>query len=44
MCYADHTFYEKQWFQRIEKEELPIRYDYPDRDSLIFMLGWINKS
>ncbi|MGQ7354396.1 hypothetical protein ACTGXY_06080 [Streptococcus suis] len=38
MCYADHTFYEKQWFQRIEKEELPIRYDYPDRDSLIFML------
>lgn len=37
-CYAAHSFYEKQGFQRIEKEELPIRYDFPDRDSLIFML------
>ena len=37
-CYAAHSFYEKQGFQWIEKEELPIRYDFPDRDSLIFML------
>ena len=37
-CYAAHSFYEKQVFQRIVKEELPIRYDFPDRDSLIFML------
>ena len=37
-CYAAHSFYEKQGFQRIEKEELPIRYDFHDRDSLIFML------
>lgn len=37
-CYAAHRFYEKQGFQQIEKEDLPIRYDYPDRDSLIFIL------
>ncbi|HEM3613276.1 TPA: GNAT family N-acetyltransferase [Streptococcus suis] len=38
-CYAAHRFYEKQGFKQIEKEELPVRYDYLDRDSLFFMLG-----
>jgi N-acetylglutamate synthase-like GNAT family acetyltransferase len=33
-----HGFYKKVGFKQIMKEELPIQYDYPDRDSLIFVL------
>ena len=33
-----HSFYEKSGFKKIEKEELPINYDYPYDDSLFFYL------
>lgn len=33
-----HSFYKKVGFNEIAKEDLPIRYDYPDRNSLIFEL------
>lgn len=33
-----HNFYKKVGFNEILKESLPIQYDYPDRDSLIFRL------
>ncbi|ANE48179.1 GCN5 family acetyltransferase [Paenibacillus swuensis] len=33
-----HNFYKKVGFKEIAKEDLPIQYDYPDRDSLIFKL------
>lgn len=36
-CYRAHAFYKKHGFFQITKEELPIAYDYPDRDSLIFI-------
>ena len=35
-----HKFYEKAGFQKIEKEELPVEYDYPYEDSDFFSL-WI---
>lgn len=33
-----HGFYKKVGFKKIDKEDLPIQYDYSDRDSLIFEL------
>jgi N-acetylglutamate synthase-like GNAT family acetyltransferase len=33
-----HAFYRKAGFAQIDKSEAPIRYDYPDRDSLLFRL------
>lgn len=36
-CYAAHAFYKKHGFSEIGKEELPITYDYPDRDSDLFL-------
>lgn len=33
-----HGFYKKVGFKKISKEDLPINYDYPDRDSLLFQL------
>ncbi|GIM29299.1 hypothetical protein CPJCM30710_19650 [Clostridium polyendosporum] len=33
-----HSFYKKVGFKQIPKEALPIPYEYPDRDSLIFRL------
>ncbi len=33
-----HSFYKKVGFKEIDKEDLPIQYDYPDRNSLIFEL------
>ena len=33
-----HGFYKKVGFKEIIKEDLPIKYDYPDRDSFIFQL------
>lgn len=35
---ALHKFYEMAGFHRICTQELPIRYLYPDRDSLLYML------
>lgn len=33
-----HSFYKKVGFIQISKQDLPIRYDYPDRKSLLFLL------
>jgi len=33
-----HQFYRRQGFRHIDASELPIRYAYPDRDSLLFRL------
>lgn len=38
-----HSFYKKVGFKEIAKGDLPIQYDYPDRDSLIFELGLSDK-
>lgn len=34
-----HRFYERAGFKRIAKEELPFPYEYPDRNSYIFLLS-----
>ncbi|MDQ0045857.1 N-acetylglutamate synthase-like GNAT family acetyltransferase [Paenibacillus polymyxa] len=33
-----HGFYKKVGFKEINKEDLPIKYDYPDCNSIIFLL------
>lgn len=33
-----HKFYERAGFYKISKENLPIKYEYPDRNSLIYEL------
>lgn len=33
-----HRFYEKAGFRQIKPSELPVKYTFPDRDSLIFLL------
>ena len=33
-----HSFYKKIGFKEITKEQLPIKYDFPDRNSLLFIL------
>ena len=33
-----HAFYRRAGFRPISKEELPVPYEYPDRNSLLFML------
>lgn len=33
-----HRFYERAGFKRISKEELPFHYEYPDRDSYLYLL------
>lgn len=33
-----HHFYEKAGFKMISKQELPFHYEYPDRDSLLYLL------
>jgi len=33
-----HAFYRRAGFYSIAKESLPVTYDYPDRNSLLFML------
>jgi N-acetylglutamate synthase-like GNAT family acetyltransferase len=35
-----HRFYERQGFRQIARAELPVQYDYPDRDSLLFRLDF----
>lgn len=34
---VSHKFYEKNGFRRISKDELPVPYSYPDRDSFLYM-------
>ena len=38
-----HSFYKKVGFKKIDKEDLPIQYDYPDRNSFIFELDLSKK-
>lgn len=33
-----HAFYRRQGFRQIGADELPVKYAYPDRDSLLFRL------
>lgn len=33
-----HSFYRKVGFEEITSDDLPVAYEYPDRDSLLFML------
>jgi len=33
-----HAFYKKMGFRQISEAELPVQYDYPDRNSLFFRL------
>ncbi len=33
-----HSFYRKVGFKLIDKENLPVKYSYPDRNSLLFIL------
>ncbi len=33
-----HAFYRRAGFRPISKDELPVPYEYPDRNSLLFML------
>lgn len=33
---ASHRFYEKNGFVKIQREDLPIPYDFPDRDSYLY--------
>ena len=35
---TSHRFYEKVGFRKITKENLPFRYEYPDRDSYLYLL------
>lgn len=35
---ASHRFYERAGFRRIGKAELPFPYEYPDRDSYLYVL------
>lgn len=35
---ASHAFYEKSGFVRISRAQLPFEYDYPDRDSYLYLL------
>lgn len=34
---ASHKFYERNGFVRITQDELPIPYEYPDRDSYLYI-------
>jgi len=34
-----HSFYEKAGFRKTVKSQLPFSYDYPDRDSLLYLLS-----
>lgn len=37
ICTRAHNFYLKMGYQQITKKQLPIEYNYPDRDSLLFI-------
>ena len=36
-CRRAHNFYLKNGFKQISKDEVPIKYDYPDRNSLFYI-------
>lgn len=38
VAHRSHAFYRKQGFVEMDKSRLPVAYDFPDRDSLIFNL------
>lgn len=38
---ASHRFYERAGFRRIAPEEMPFYYEYPDRDSYLYLLNEI---
>ncbi len=33
-----HIFYERAGFKKVQKDEVPINYIYPDRNSILYML------
>lgn len=35
---ASHRFYERAGFRKVNANELPIEYTYPDRDSILYIL------
>ncbi len=35
---VSHRFYEKSGFKRIKHDELPVFYEYPDRNSYLYLL------
>lgn len=35
---ASHVFYERAGFKKIGKDEMPFRYEYPDRNSFLYLL------
>lgn len=37
VCHRAHEFYRKMGFELIGREQLPVQYDYPDRNSLLFL-------
>ena len=37
-CHRAHHFYRKNGFVELTREQVPVQYDYPDRDSLFFEL------
>lgn len=39
VAHAAHRFYEKAGFRKISAAQLPIPYDYPDRDSILYLLN-----
>lgn len=38
VAHTSHVFYERAGFRKVSKDELPIPYTYPDRDSILYML------
>lgn len=36
---ASHRFYEKSGFHKTDKNHMPFAYDYPDRDSYLYLLA-----
>lgn len=44
VAHASHRFYEKAGFRKIDKIELPVPYEYPDRDSILYMLDLEGKA
>ena len=39
VAHISRRFYEKDVFNRINSEELPVLYYYPDRDSILYLLN-----
>jgi len=38
VAHDSHQFYEREGFQKISRESLPFPYQYPDRDSYLYLL------